>query len=79
MVLYTFVCVIFSLQSDYLSSGEPFAGDCSVGQLTKTGFHQEVQNGMYLRNAYVENPFLSATYDRSEIYIKSDGNDISCT
>ena len=64
-----FVCcdVVFDF------GGEPLNGNCSVGQLTTTGFNQQLLNGGCLRKSYVESGFLGKTITSSQIYIRSDG------
>jgi acid phosphatase len=52
--------------------GEPLNGNCSVGQLTTTGFNQQLLNGGCLRKSYVESGFLGKTITSSQIYIRSD-------
>ena len=52
--------------------GEPLNGNCSVGQLTTIGFHQQQVNGGSLRKAYVDTGFLSDVISPSEIYLRSD-------
>ena len=53
--------------------GEALNGNCSVGQLTTIGFHQQLLNGGSLRKRYVESGFLSKKISSSQIYIRSDG------
>jgi hypothetical protein len=52
--------------------GEPLNGNCSVGQLTTIGFHQQQVNGGSLRKAYVDTGFLSDVISPSETYLRSD-------
>ena len=52
---------------------EALNGNCSLGQLTTIGLKQQMTNGMMLKKAYVDSGFLSGQINRSEIYIRSDG------
>lgn len=52
---------------------EAILGDCSVGQLTLKGYQQQLQNGMYLKEAYVDSGFLASSFNSSDIFIRSDG------
>jgi hypothetical protein len=62
----------------YLKNHNYHPGDCSVGQLTNTGYLQEIANGRTLRQYYVDQAgFLPHNLDTSAIYVHSD--DISRT
>ena len=49
------------------------AGNCSLGQLTTTGFDQQIINGLVLKSAYVDSGFLSGKINKNEFYLRSDG------
>ena len=51
---------------------ETLNGNCSVGQLTKIGFDQQMRNGKTLHDAYVGNGLLSPNLSSNEVYIRSD-------
>ena len=57
----------------YRFGEETLAGNCSLGQLTITGFDQQIINGLVLKKAYVDSGFLSGKVNMNEIYIRSDG------
>lgn len=61
----------------YKFGNEVLNGNCSVGQLTKIGFEQQMNNGKTLRDAYVGSGFLSQNLSSSEVYIRSDGKFVS--
>ena len=71
VVVLTYVVVV-NIKTVFGSDGEWLNGNCSVGQLTTTGFEQQLMNGQYLRKSYVESGFLSSCITPSEIYIRSD-------
>lgn len=64
---------ICSTDTVFNSNGEVLNGNCSVGQLTVTGFDQHLINGMSLKKSYVDSGFLASNITPSEIYIRSDG------
>ncbi len=51
---------------------EVLNGNCSVGQLTTIGYHQQMMNGQALKSAYVDSGFLDKKISSSEVYIRSD-------
>lgn len=63
----------FLLIAVYKFGNKTLYGNCSIGQLTKIGFEQELLNGKTLHDAYVSSGFLSPTLSNSEVYIRSDG------
>lgn len=66
-------CVeVCSTDTVFNSNGEVLNGNCSVGQLTVTGFHQHLMNGMSLKKSYVDSGFLASNITPSAIYIRSD-------
>ena len=66
-------CVeVWSTDTVFNSNGEVLNGNCSVGQLTVTGFKQHLFNGLMLSKSYVGSGFLASNITPSEIYIRSD-------
>eukprot|EP01102_Stenamoeba_stenopodia_P022673 TRINITY_DN9535_c0_g1_i3.p1 TRINITY_DN9535_c0_g1~~TRINITY_DN9535_c0_g1_i3.p1 ORF type:complete len:445 (-),score=50.48 TRINITY_DN9535_c0_g1_i3:22-1356(-) len=60
-------------RKEYNAGRNQFAGDCKVGQLTQLGYQQQVSNGEFLRQAYVDQiAFLNETLHLDEIWIRSD-------
>ena len=57
----------------YKFGNKTLYGNCSIGQLTKIGFEQQLLNGKTLHDAYVSSGFLSPPLSNSEVYIRSDG------
>ena len=57
----------------YKFGNETLNGNCSVGQLTKIGFGQQMQNGIALYDAYVNSGFLNPNISSDQVYIRSDG------
>lgn len=51
---------------------EEIRGDCYVGQLTVKGYYQQLLNGVYLQQAYIDSGFLNRSFNSSEVYIRSD-------
>ena len=51
---------------------EPLHGNCSVAQLTKIGFVQQLSNGKVMKKAYIDSGFLSDQLNEKELYIRSD-------
>ena len=68
--VYTSFCLTIPV---YKFGNETLNGNCSVGQLTKIGFGQQMQNGQTLYNAYVSTGFLNPNLSSSEVYVRSDG------
>jgi len=45
---------VLTTSTEYNAGRNQFAGDCKIGQLTQLGYLQQVSNGQFLREAYVE-------------------------
>jgi len=57
----------------YMNDRNDFLGNCAMGQLTSTGYQQQLLNGQDFRNAYIDTlQFLPQTYNASQIYLRVD-------